>query len=100
MSLVGENGKKLKWSEMRGWVGWDRGRQDTGEEGQKRKNIDGEKISASSSSREEGRQLFTDWWYSRVVANPRGGGRDKFQVQLLRFNRCGVRCNRDVMVGL
>lgn len=66
-----------KWkeveSEMRGWVGdGGGGRQDIREEGQKRKNIHGEKISASSFSREEGRQLFTDWWYSRVVANGEG----------------------------
>lgn len=33
--------------------------------------------------------------YSRIVAKRREGGRDKFRVQLLRFNRCcGVRCNR------
>lgn len=54
-----------------GW-GWGGGGQDIREEGQKRKNIHGEKISASSFSREEGRQLFTDWWYSRVVANGEG----------------------------
>lgn len=64
------------------WVG-DRGREDIkGERGEQKKEntyIYGEKISASSSSREEGRRLFMDCMLAHCCKRG-GGGRDKFRM--------------------